>query len=54
MLAASPQLIKLIWELAIARKLYASALADRRFFDANYYLKNIQAVELRAQALLGV
>jgi hypothetical protein len=42
----------LFWELAIARKLEQTAVRERRFDDANYYMGQRRAAELRAQALL--
>lgn len=40
------------WELAIAWKLYDTAVRERRFDDANYYAKQREAAEIRARDLL--
>lgn len=40
------------WELAIAWKLYDTAVRERRFDDANYYSKQREAAEIKARELL--
>jgi hypothetical protein len=42
----------LYWSLAIARKLLDTARRERRWSDANYYAKCVEADELRATELL--
>lgn len=39
-------------ELALAWKLYDTALRERRYEDASYYARQRESVELRARALL--
>lgn len=46
------ELRNVYWELAIAWKLYDTAVRERRFEDANYYSKQREAAELRARTLL--
>lgn len=48
-----PEALALYWSLAIARKLYATALSERRFAAASDYLKAIEATERRARLLLS-
>lgn len=40
------------WELAVAWKLYDTAIRDQRFEDANYYAKQREVAENRARQLL--
>lgn len=42
------------WDLAIAWKLYDSAVRDARYNDANHYARCITAAEGRARRLLGL
>jgi hypothetical protein len=42
----------LFWRLAMNRKLRESAITDRRFADANYYAKCIEADTRRALRML--
>ena len=44
--------LALWWEIAIVRKLRATALTDKRFDDANYYQHQQQAAEFLARKLL--
>ena len=40
------------WELAIAWKLYDTAVRERRYEDANYYARQREVAERRARELL--
>lgn len=42
------------WELAMAWKLYDTAVRERRFEDANLYAKQREAVEMRVRELLDM
>lgn len=48
------ELREVYWDLAIAWKLYDTAVRERRFDDANYYAQQREVAEIRARALLDM
>lgn len=46
------ELLLVYWELALAWKLYDTAVREQRLEDATYYAKQRESAEIRARKLL--